>query len=116
MATSLMLEHQAQEQDGSSHSLDAELDSGPMDISHRKGATLCMKAQGDHPPAFLGPWCAEQGRPGVDMAGWEPGGQKPVLLSVPRTSPVTSTAPILGSCRLMAGCRRAGRFLQQGLV
>ena len=38
MATTLMLEHQAQEQDGSSHSLDAELDRGPVGISHRKGS------------------------------------------------------------------------------
>lgn len=37
MATTLMLEHQAQEQDGSSHSLDGELDRVPVDISHRKG-------------------------------------------------------------------------------
>ena len=42
MAHSLMLEHQAPEQDGSSHSLDTEMDRGPVDGSNRKGSrTVC---------------------------------------------------------------------------
>ena len=98
MATSLMLEHQAQEQDGSSHSLEAELDSGPVDISHRKGSHTVHEGPGRPPtPVFLGPWCAEQGRPGVDMGRLRsPEDSSLPSFSVPRMSPVTSTAPILG--------------------
>ena len=42
MAASLMLEHQAPQQDVSSHGLDTEPDGGPMDGGHRKGShTVC---------------------------------------------------------------------------
>lgn len=84
----LMLEHQAQEQDGSSHSLDAELDSGPMDISHRSGSHHAWEVCGGptSPLHFLGPWCAEQGRPGVDMGRlWSPEDRSLSSFSVPRT-------------------------------
>ena len=37
-STSLMLEHQAPEQDGISHGLDAEPDGVPMDSGHRRGS------------------------------------------------------------------------------
>ena len=46
MATSFMLEHQGQGQDGSSHSLDAEPDGGPVDISHRKGSHTVHEGPG----------------------------------------------------------------------
>ena len=46
MATSLTLEHQAQEQGGSSHGLGAELDGGPMDVSHRKGSHTVHEGPG----------------------------------------------------------------------
>ena len=46
MATSLTLEHQAQEQDGSSHGLDAELLGSPVDVSHRKGSHTVHEGPG----------------------------------------------------------------------
>ena len=46
MATSLMLEHQAQEQDGSSHGLSAQPDRGLVEVSQRKGSHTVHEGPG----------------------------------------------------------------------
>ena len=87
----------------------------------RKGSHAVREGPGrPPPPAFLGPWCAEQGWPGVDMGRLRsPEDSSLPSFSVPRTSPVTSTAPILGLLqtdgRLYAGGRSCSRGLCRGL-
>ena len=79
----------------------------PWTVVTGEGATLLHEGPWRlPPPACLGPWCAEQGRPGVDMRRLRsPEDSSLSSFCVPGTSPVTSTAPTLGSQRPMAGPR-----------
>ena len=70
----------------------------PWTVVTGEGATLLHEGPWRlPPPACLGPWCAEQGRPGVDMRRLRsPEDSSLSSFCVPGTSPVTSTAPTLG--------------------
>lgn len=95
MAASLMLEHQAPGQDGSSHSLDtAGWNSHGWQSQER--ATLCEGPGQPPPPMCLGPWYAEQGQPGVDMGRLQSPEDGNPSFCVPGTSSVASIAPTLG--------------------
>ena len=70
----------------------------PWTVVTGEGATLLHEGPWRlPPPACLGPWCAEQGRPGVDMGKLRsPEDSNLSSFCVPGTSPITSTAPTLG--------------------
>ena len=84
MAASLMLEYQALEQDGSSHSLDTELDGVPMDGSHRKECHTVRKPRvttPSHVPETM--VCRARTAWGRHGQAAEPRERQPVLLLCP---------------------------------